>query len=488
MFGISHFALADSTISGKILKTNGDPVIGDTVYLRSNSNVYVDTTDANGNYTFTVDDAPITDSYTLIPNDINYIYEVGYIIAHSEYFYPQSRPISIVDGVNQADIDFTMSHHGMVSGKITDSSGNPIDEVLFYMWDKNGQSFYEYSYSDILGNYYATPLYGSSQSINAQGNYQAYVFKEGYLPVYISSLAIVDNQTLSQNVTLTGKSHVSGNIKSKKGTNLADIVVKVYRLGDDDAYAVSQSDANGNYQIDLGRTGDPDDFGDFSAKGKYILEVAGDDTSAYTKKSKNISVTSDESSLSKNFTLSKKKGSLSGKVKTKKNTKIEGAMVKVNLISDPQITSTTYSDSSGRYSFAHLTTGNYQITVSKDGYVNYEMTNKKIKKGTKKTFKLTTAGNISGYVFDNVTKKPLSGIYVYLVNSDIYASTNSQGYYVIKNVPTGNRKIYVRNYNYQEQFYFKASSISKAKTIKVKKNKENKKNNFYLTSYQRTYR
>jgi len=384
MFGISHFALADSTISGQLLKADGTPIENNTVYIYNEENAYLDYTDNNGNYSITIDTVPISGTYTLKPADYIVNYDIGFILYHYEYFYPQYTTINVTDGVNQT-INYSFNQHGAVSGKITDLSGNPLNIASIYFWNKNGQPFSGSATTNVLGDYYTTTLRSYSDLVTpANGNYQAYVSLNGYLPKYISDVTINDNQVATENVTLTRKSYVSGNIKSKSGSNLSNVVVKAYRLGDNSAYAITQTDANGNYSIELGRTGTYYSFGDFTAKGNYVLQIAGDDTAAYNKTTKNITISSDETNLTKNFTLSRKKGSLSGKIKTAKNKKIKGATIKVNLLSDPSVTSTAYTNSKGKFTFSHLTKGTYQITVSKDGYVNYESYKLKVKKGTKK--------------------------------------------------------------------------------------------------------
>ncbi len=497
IFGVSHFVSAASTISGKILRENGTPVYNTTVYAYSDTQKFSDATDVNGDYAINITGTTVSGSYTIITSGQVSISDgasansLGY---HNEYFYFQSTAITVVDGVNQNGVNLSLKQHGMLSGNIASSSGVPIYYTSITLLSKNENSVFGSDYADEIGNYYVTPLkiYDTRGTQNTQGYYYARIYAAGYLPKYIDNIQILDNQTATLNITLVRNSYVSGQITNKNGAPLSNIIIKAYKLGGVDALSYATTDQNGNYQIEIGNTLNTygyDYYGEYTAVGKYTIEVSPNDASGYAKKTKKITISSDESALSGvNFKLSAKRGSLSGRILTAKKKAINGALVKIYLLKDPTVYAQSYTDASGNYSFSELPTGNYYLSIVKSNYAFKEIAKLKIKGHKTKNYKLGPAGVISGYVFDSVTKKPLSSIAVRLIGSDLTSWTNTYGYYKINYVPTGKRKVFVKEVAYAEQFYLKATTAVKSKKIKVKKGKESKNVNFYLTPFSRIYK
>lgn len=495
--GFAKQAQADATITGKIIKTDGTPIANMYLIAYRNNLMFPSYTgtDVNGNYTITIPSASASGVYAVKTRSSIYTYDMGTVRGHSEYYYFQeNKNVSVTDGAATANINFTLTKKGMVSGKITDSSGQPVLDVQVVIWNyfagsTNFYGFSGYTYTNELGDYYSTPYYYSDYDYNrpVPGMYKAYIMAPGYLPKYIEGIQIIDNQVATLNASLTKKSSVSGQVTNSSGTPLANVDVQLYKDGETGAYNRATTDVNGNYSLEIGRSGYYWSFGDFSATGKYIVEAAGSVDSAYIKKSAKFSITSEESAKTKNFKLKIKDASISGGITNKKGAAVPQAKITVGLLKDPTVTQFAYSDANGNYNITNLASGTYYLTVYRLGYVNVDISKIKIGKNTKKNFKLSPAGIISGYVFDKTTNKPLGGVVVRLVNSDLSDGTDANGYYKIVNVPKGKHKVFIRDISYIEQFYKNADQYKKAKIIKVKAKQERKNVNFYLMPYSKVY-
>lgn len=494
--GFAKQARADATITGKITKTDGTPVEDIRVYAYKDNQYFAsdDSTDANGDYTITIPSAVAAGVYAVKTAQYIYVYDMGTARGHYEYYYIQeNKNVSVTDGVAAPNINFSLTKKGAVSGKITDSNGQPINNVQTVFWNyfSGSSSFYgyNYAYTNEMGNYYTSPFYYADYDYNrpVPGTYRAYISAPGYLPKYIEGIQITDNQAATLNASLIRKSTINGRVTDANGGALANVSVQLYREGEASAHSATTTDVNGNYSLEVGRSGNYWSFGDFSSIGKYIVEAAGDTDSSYVKKSAKVSITSEESTKTKNFKLQMKDASISGRITNKNGTAISHARVTAGLLKDPRVTEFAYSDADGNYSVAGLEKGTYYLTVYKAGYINIDISKIKIGKNTKKNFKLSPAGIISGYVFDKTTNKPLYGVVVRLVNSDLLDGTDSNGYYKIANVPPGKRKVFIRDISYIEQFYKNADQYKKAKIIKVKAKQERKNVNFYLMPYSKVY-
>lgn len=138
-----------------------------------------------------------------------------------------------------------------------------------------------------------------------------------------------------------------------------------------------------------------------------------------------------------------KMGSLSGLVQEEDGTPVADAKV--------QIEGTTYgvmTDKDGKYSFAHLTAGDYTLHISKYGYVSLqqavsveenEAAEKNIVLGTVSTY--TVSGKISG----TNAEAGLAGVRLSLKGyADYSATTDAEGYYSFENVYESESKYLLR--------------------------------------------
>lgn len=490
-FGISHLALANATISGTLIDNTGAPLHGVYIDAYLNEEVFYDVSEDNGSYEIEIDDPnPITSgNYTLKVEGFGITDDTD-LNLRLFYCYPQTETIYLVDGDVKTK-NFTLIKHGMIVGSVLDSDNNPIYAATLHFWNPNN-NLEVTEESNQIGKYFATPPYIFDEIFylllesfrenfaqNTQGNFHAYVTAPGYLSKYISKIEVRDNQTTTKNISLTRKSYATGTIKNKNHAKLNNILIQAYKFGETTPYTETVTDINGNYQIEIGKTGSAEDFGDFSVAGQNFIITAGSDPdSHYGPASKKLSFSRDQvTKIGINFTLGAKNKSLHGKVKNAKGKILKDAKVEVRLLSNPSIFSFDYSNSNGVYRINNLVSGLYQITVTKSNYTEIQIASLKIKKNLHKDFKIQSAGVISGFIYNKIGKEPIEDLTVRLVGSDLTAVTDSNGYYKISNVQVGSHKIFVKNPAYLEQVSGK---------VKVQKNKIVKNLNLALTSYART--
>jgi hypothetical protein len=105
--------------------------------------------------------------------------------------------------------------------------------------------------------------------------------------------------------------------------------------------------------------------------------------------------------------------------------------------------SRAYTDSVGYYRFTDLVPGVYTVTVRTTGYEPDTfpepvlVLQDSITAGIDFTLRRSGVGGIAGFVLDSASRQPVVGASVYTVGAANSASTDSNGYFEIHNVPVG---------------------------------------------------
>ncbi|ODS35834.1 hypothetical protein BEH94_05620 [Candidatus Altiarchaeales archaeon WOR_SM1_SCG] len=103
---------------------------------------------------------------------------------------------------------------------------------------------------------------------------------------------------------------------------------------------------------------------------------------------------------------------------------------------------TDFTDYNGYYLLEKLPLGTQTITASKSGYVPYSG-NVTIIKNTQRTFNILltpySTGSVGGHINDSVTGDPVIGAEVNIGTYSDY--TNSNGYYLLENIPIGKHEL-----------------------------------------------
>ena len=168
----------------------------------------------------------------------------------------------------------------------------------------------------------------------------------------------------------------------------------------------------------------------------------------YRIKAYNNAGDSDYSNEASATTLSGQ-GTIQGTVKDTNNQPIQGATVSVEGTS---LQATT--NSQGYYQITDVPAGNKTVTASKSGYNSQSKTVTVVAgQTTTVDFSLTpvpTTGTIQGTVKDT-NNQPIQGATVSVEGTSLQATTNSQGYYQITDVPAGNKTVTASKSGYNSQ-------------------------------------
>jgi protocatechuate 3,4-dioxygenase beta subunit len=142
-------------------------------------------------------------------------------------------------------------------------------------------------------------------------------------------------------------------------------------------------------------------------------------------------------------------GTIQGTVKDTNNQPIQGATVSVEGTS---LQATT--NSQGYYQITDVPAGNKTVTASKSGYNSQSKTVTVVAgQTTTVDFSLTpvpTTGTIQGTVKDT-NNQPIQGATVSVEGTSLQATTNSQGYYQITDIPAGNKTVTASKSGYNSQ-------------------------------------
>ena len=375
-------------------------------------------------------------SFSAIP-DGSYIVSVS----HPDYVNAE-KEITVLDGGNvQADIPL-MKESGSINGKLTiNGSQIPVSGVVIdlrgpkndsQISDENGS----FSFSDLpVGEY--------SLSIEVPSSYN---------DVSDITASVTSGETTEIPILLTPKGGISGKVSGEdKPGGLISAQVKLTG-GPTNVSKSATTNTSGEYSFTE------------LADGAYQLEASHPD---YASDAKTITL-ADGSIEMVDFTLSKSKGSLSGKV-TVVGTQIPISGIGISL-SGTMETSTTTNDE-GRYTFANIPVGTYELEVGvSSDYKPVASISVSIKKDetTTRDITLTPKGGIAGKITQEGTTNGIAGANVRLsdgpTNEIESKTTGISGQYSFDNLLSGTYTISVTHPNFgdeSEEFKVSDGEITK---------------------------
>lgn len=394
-----------------------------------------------------------TYSFTLAPGtyDVaNYAYssvaaEPGII------FLKKTLTVTVGSGETKSGNNFALTRRGRFIGHVYASDGvTPISGA--YMSIVNSESALSgqggaTTASD--GSYLATPT-NSDTSLSAVGTYTFNVTKTGYFGAQITGVALAaDETTVTQNITLTSASTMSGFVHDANGTAIAGATVMLTKttttpLGPFGSSYTALTNAAGAYTVSIF------DMSNYngSAVGDYAVSVS---KTGYITYGTDISIEADASALTgQNFTLATA-GAITGTISSSAGAGLSGATVSATDGFGGTYSATT--NASGSYTLSSLSpSSQYTLTVTKTNYVGQKAYNIKVAGGatTTKNFTLPLAKTFSGTILakDNTVLVGAT-VYLYKLNktrteiADFSYTTKSNGNFVFKNVSPGSYRVKV---------------------------------------------
>ena len=367
-----------SSISGRVVDSAGNPVAGAELDIMperqccwgtGNRSVYSD--DA-GNYTMT--DVP-ADSYYLSASHETYLTAYWTSTGNTTNSSPREA-LSIPADSALTGVDFTLYHPGAITGRVTDTQGNPVSGADVYAFG-DGSNYYQpddpryNTRTDADGHYTFASLNSGSYRVVASGNGYEVFYNDAGLPGILSeatSIALPRESVISGiDITLgpLRYSTISGTVRDNFGNPIkgASICIRghcsyyPYAVTDDQGRFTIRYLSSGDYTLDASHP---------LYRTEYWTSTGGTPAAGEAEAVHVASVT-DVTGI--DFSLTKL-GVITGRITDMRGSGISGASV----WADSGCTSTranTTADANGYYTLAALQPGTYQLGASADGYVTY---------------------------------------------------------------------------------------------------------------------
>lgn len=352
---------ADATITGTVTHAADGTGVDTILVYAENYDTGIsdyDYTDTNGSYSITIDDTGagtagqyLVYNYTATNEEPNVV------------FTRTATTVTLTDGENRTGVNLSLTRRARAQGYVYESDGTtPVyGALVYYLRDTVWTDGYGADYTTAGGFYSVAPAPYPNPTTSATGTYTVQVTNPGYFGAEIEDVVLAtDETTITQNLSLTAASTVSGTITDSTGTPLADVDVV---LDDDDSYYTYRdtTDSSGNYSI---MVFDQYDYNG-TAVGNYTLTASADN---YVSQSQSLAISADESSnTGSNFTL-RRAGRMNGTVVTEAGTVLTNATITVNDGLGNSYTTTT--DANGNFTFSNLTASqSYTVTITIDGYL-----------------------------------------------------------------------------------------------------------------------
>jgi 5-hydroxyisourate hydrolase-like protein (transthyretin family) len=246
-------------ITGTVTDSAGNPLqsISVKAYRWNGSRwdwVRSDGTDASGNY----------DIGRLNAGTYRVKFSGGYYYA-TEYYdkaldIDSATDISVTDNVIISNINAQLALKGQITGTVTDSAGNPLEDiwVTAYRWDGSRWDSVRYDRTDASGSYDFGRLDAGTYRVKFSGGYSS-----AYVSEYYDNVLDIDSATdilVTVNMTMFNisaqlalKGQITGTVTDSAGNPLEDILVWAYRWDASrwrwDGVRSDQTNASGSYDI-----------------------------------------------------------------------------------------------------------------------------------------------------------------------------------------------------------------------------------------------
>lgn len=384
-----------------------------------------------------------------------------------------------------SNLDAQLTPGGIISGRVTDDSGNGIKGIIVDIYDLN-QLGIAYTYTDSAGRYSIDAIPDGSYKIYFGGSFNGNYLGQWYhdaVSFDVADTVVVTAGLATPNIDaqLTTGGSINGHLTDYLGKNIQGIAVDIYDLNRSYIASTSTNEA-GNYSLG----GLPD--------GSYKIYFAGslqlnNRSEWYNDKNSfdaadSVAVTVGQITPNIDAQLTQG-GILNGRVTDDLGAGLPDIIVDIYDLSHLYI-DYTYTDKQGNYSFGGLPGGSYKIYFSAyrqnffsqwyNGKTSFDTADPvAITAGQPATnidARLAPGGSISGRVTDN------SGEYIQGIAVDIYdlnysyiasTITDRSGHYSVAGLPGGSYKIYfkVSRQNFFPGWYNDQDSFETADPVAV---------------------
>lgn len=368
--GIDFVMDEGGTISGFVRDALGNPLPGAWVYADpvdwQDGSTWGDAYSApDGSYTIT---GLATDSYIVEADAEGYVREYY----DSVRDWSAATAVAVTENHDISGIDFALDIGGTISGTVTDSGGNPLEDCDVYADPIESDGTWGYGYTDVDGLYTVTGLATDSYIVEVWCDYYiGEYYDDARLWEDATPVDVTEGQgTYGIDFSLSPEGTITGSVVAAAGGPLTD--AEVCASGND-IENCDWTDGNGDYMIHGLASGD---YVVYAQSAGYVTEYYLNvrDQGAATP----VSVTEGEDTPDIDFTLDVG-GTISALIKDAGGNPIENAWVLASpsilaftsAASPPIIPAgggTCSTDANGECVIEGLATGNYIVSA---GAVNY---------------------------------------------------------------------------------------------------------------------
>ncbi len=501
--GINAELMAGATIEGTLTHSNGNPIVDNrqawaVVYDENNSENWVsyDYNDSSGNYSVKYL-PPGTYKIRFGGRDENWIRYAREWYDNKLSFGTGDDVIISTVGEVVSGINAQFSEAGIIQGRVTNEAAQGIGDVKVLVYNPSDPGYSMiYGYTNGNGDFYINQVF--------PGDVKVYFDADDENTAYISEwyndkgsfndadlVSVTGGQTTSNiNAQLSDKGQISGRVTDSSTNGIENVDINVYDL-DNNNIGWSNTDENGYYTVDGVPAGDCKvQFGTFNVSGNYLGEWYNDKNSF--ENADTVNVTNGQTTTGIDAQLTDG-GAISGRVTDSSTNGIENVYVTIYTNDNNwNAVNGTTTDSNGDYTVDELPAGDYKIqfeTHSTTGvYYIGEWYNDKgsietadavtVTSGNTTTgvdAQLADGGAVSGRVTDSTGTFGIPNVDVQICDLNHYwlpgTSTDSDGYYTIRGLPSGDYKVEFRTNNtpgnYVGEWYNDKNSFENADTVSV---------------------
>ncbi len=387
-------------ISGKVTSFS-QPLSNALVSAVSSEQILTTTTDADGNYSFSVKPG----SWSLTASKSGFV---------------NSTPSQVVIGPGQQSInnDFNLVQNtALISGTVSGSSG-AISNAIITIAEIDDPANSINSVTNINGNF--------ALSVSAGKAYNVSISKTGYGDFSSTTDVLSPQSTTTFNVTLSpNPSSVSGKVFNNLQEALAGATVRLIKTSTGQLIDEKTTQFDGTFSFGL-------------PAGNYTIEAS---KAGHISNSINISLDVGTNLTNIIFNLTENFAVITGSVKDVLDNPI--GSVTINATGDAGGATVT-SDENGNFIISRLLGGTYQIKFSKDGFSDSTITNFVIEDGQSKILNMNLLllnGRVFGTITDN-NGNAVEGATVNLIgNSTFNALSDAEGKFDITSVSYGSYQL-----------------------------------------------
>ncbi len=481
--GINAQLAMGGNISGNVVSTFGEPLQG--VCVRVHLSVYniipSAYTDADGNYVVRG-----------IPSGVCKVEFLDYSNGYLSEWYSDKANLDAADAIEVvapetvSGVNAELAKGGSISGNVTNTSGEPLQDIWIDVYDTASDSWINYTSTDASGNYVVDGIPSGYFKV------QFYDYNYGYLGEWYNDkpdldsadpIAVTAPEDVSGiNAQLAMGGSISGTVTNTSGSPIDNISVYVYDAATGDYVLSSYTEADGSYVVSGVPTGNYKvQFRDHHQG--YLTEWYNDKPDLDSADPIAVTAPDDVSGINAQLAMG---GSISGKVTDQDGNPIEN--VEINIYNAATVSYITYSytDSSGNYVVSGIPSGEYKVRFYDNASLySTEWYNDKPDSSSADPIvvtapedvsginaQLTKGGSISGTVTDQ-DGSPIAGVDVdaYAMDGDWIsgAQTDALGKYVVGGIPSGQYKVqfYASYFGYVNEWYNDKPNSNSADPIAV---------------------